>query len=93
MGLINIDGAFPNFTKCSTWKDIKESHSSDKLVELRLHDVYGMLILLSIGLLASVLGLAMEKAVWRKNMRSVHPARANRPPLIEQVHLNNNWTP
>ena len=66
MGLINVDGAFQNATKCSTWQDIKESHASDNLVELLLHDVYGMLILLSIGLNGSVLGLLVEKAVKKK---------------------------
>ena len=70
MGLIDIDGAFPNFTKCSTWKDIKESHSSDTLVELQLHDVYGMLILLSIGLMGSVFGLVVEKVRDRKEISS-----------------------
>ena len=62
MGLIDVDGALPNFTKCSTWKDIKESHASTKLVELHIHDVYGMLILLFIGLAMSVLGSAAEIA-------------------------------
>ena len=63
MGLIDVDGSFQNSTKCSTWQDIKESHASDNLVELLLRDVYGMLILLSIGLTGSVLALAVEKAV------------------------------
>ena len=66
MGLINVDGAFQNSTKCSTWQDIKESHASENLVEILLHDVYGMLILLSIGLTGSVLVLTMEKAVKKK---------------------------
>ena len=69
MGLLDVDGALPNFTKCSTWKHIKESHTSAKLVEIRLHDVYGMLVLLSIGLIGSALGLAVEKSV-RKSRRS-----------------------
>ena len=66
MGLIDVDGALPNFTKCSTWKDIKESHASTKLVELHIHDVYGMLILLFVGLTISVVGSAAEKAVGKK---------------------------
>ena len=67
MGLIDVNGAFPNFTKCSTWKNIKKSHTSAKLVELLLRDVYGMLILLSIGLIGSALGLAVEKAVGKES--------------------------
>ena len=66
MGLIDVDGAFQNTTKCSTWQGIEESHASTNLVELLLHDVYGTLILLSIGLTGSVLGLVVEKAVESK---------------------------
>ena len=48
MGLIDVNGAFPDFTKCSTWKRIKKSLTSAKLVKIRLHDVYGMLVLASL---------------------------------------------
>ena len=72
MGLIDVNGAFPNFTKCSTWQDIKKSHAAPKLVELLLHDVYGMLILLSIGLTISILALAVEKAVRKKFKSQAH---------------------
>ena len=67
MGLIDVDGAFQNTTKCSTWQGIEESHASANLVELLLHDVYGMLILLSIGLTGSALAFGLEKAVKKFN--------------------------
>ena len=63
MGL--IDGLFkqavPNSTKCATWQDIKASHmiKNPKIV-LQLEDVFGMMILLFIGINSAVLAFIAE---------------------------------
>ena len=58
MGLIDVSSALPNNTKCSTWKDVKHSHTSKRLEKLLLQDVYGTLILLAIGLTGAAMALA-----------------------------------
>ena len=51
MGLIDVGyyNHMPNATKCKTIKDIYRSHVND-LVILEVSDIYGMLILLALGL-------------------------------------------
>ena len=51
MGLIDVSyyNHMPNATKCNTIKDIYQSHVDD-LVILEVSDIYGMLILLALGL-------------------------------------------
>ena len=64
MGVIDGYGALPNYTKCATWSDVKKSRMLDKLVELRLDNVYGMLVLWSLGLVGGLLSLFIE-TVWK----------------------------
>ena len=59
-----IDTSFyshmPNSTSCNTIKQIDESHS-DGLVILEMDAIYGMLILLGVGWLASIAVFAAEQ--------------------------------
>ena len=59
-----IDTSFyshmPNSTSCNTIKQIEESHS-DGLVILEMDAIYGMLILLGVGWLASIAVFAAEQ--------------------------------
>ena len=51
----------PNATKCSTWHDVKMSHHvEDQKVVAQLDDIYGMVILLAMGLGGAVTLLAWE---------------------------------
>ena len=46
MGIFDIRNALPNSTKCDTWAKAEASHTSAKLVQLKLQDIYGHLLLL-----------------------------------------------
>ena len=66
MGL--IDGLFkqtvPNSTKCATWQDIKASHMiKDPKIILQIEDLFGMMILLFIGLSSSILAFIAENII------------------------------
>ena len=58
-----IDASFynhmPNATSCNTIKAIDQSHT-DGLVILEMNDIYGMLILLGLGLVGSLAVFAVE---------------------------------
>ena len=61
MGL--IDDAYnknmPNSTKCTTLKDIKDSHLGKNVV-VKFNNIYGMLILFGFGIGTALLTLAAE---------------------------------
>ena len=61
MGLIDFSyyNHMPNATKCNTINDIYQSHVDD-LVILEVDDIYGMLILLSLGIGGALLLLSFE---------------------------------
>ena len=51
----------PNSTKCSTWNDVEQSHTmEDPRVVVQLEDIYGMMILLAVGLSGALVVLTME---------------------------------
>ena len=47
MGILDIRNAMPNSTKCDTWPKVEASHTTTKLEQLKLQDIYGPLLLLS----------------------------------------------
>ena len=47
MGILDLRSALPNSTKCDTWPKAEASHTKTKIMQLRLQDIYGPLILLS----------------------------------------------
>ena len=58
MGLFDfkrlLENHVPNATKCNTWGDVKASHrNKDHLVVLNYDDIYGLLIILAVGLSGS----------------------------------------
>ena len=61
MGLIDLSyfNNMPNATKCGTIKDIYQSHVND-LVILEVGDIYGMLIILALGLGVSLVSFMLE---------------------------------
>ena len=57
----NVEKYVPNATKCSTWHDVRTSHmKKDQNIVHHLDDIYGMIILLAIGISGSVVLLAAE---------------------------------
>ena len=72
IGVIDGYGAMPNYTKCATWADVEKSHTSAKVVELRLDNVYGLLVFWSFGIIGSLLALSVEKAVKKKLADKIH---------------------
>ena len=70
MGL--VDGLFkqtvPNSTKCATWHDIEASHmSKDSKKVLSFDDIFGMMILLFIGISSALLVSMAEKIIiWKR---------------------------
>ena len=71
----------PNSTKCMTWHDVKASHETDNpKVFIRMNDILGMLILLSIGLGGAFIVFTMELLMRRK--RSIRNGRATQGKYI-----------
>ena len=66
MGIMDVTAFLPNSTKCDSWGKIKASHKSSESVELKLSEVYGMLFLLSFGLLVAMVLFTWEKTVCMK---------------------------
>ena len=51
----------PNSTNCMTWPDVKASHETDSpKVIIRIENIYGMLILLAVGLCGSLIVFILE---------------------------------
>ena len=52
----NIEEYVQNATKCDKWTDVKASHKNkDHIVVLNYDDIYGLLIILAIGLTGSLI--------------------------------------
>ena len=67
-----LDGIIPNVTKCLTWRDVKASHmvEHNQLV-IKLDEIYGMMIILIVGLLGAVIIRFVEclvKKLWFKKV-------------------------
>ena len=66
----NIEDYIPNAAKCMTWQDVKASHEIENpQVVVRLEDIYGMAILLAMGIGGAVMVFFIEcltKAQKRK---------------------------
>ena len=68
----------PNSTKCMTWQDVKSSHETDSpQVVIRIDDIYGVVILLAMGLGGALVVLALELLMKTQIERSMK---------INQVH-------
>ena len=92
MGVLNVGSALPNNTKCSTWKDVKQSHTSKRLEKLLLQDVYGTLILLAIGLSGAAMALAAELTVASpqviRRSNKADPGQAKKEKNLESKSAN-----
>ena len=66
MGLMDVRPFVQNSTKCDTWNEILASHKSAHTVELKLSDIYGMISLLSLGLLVTMASFIMESIARRR---------------------------
>ena len=65
------DDFLPNARKCLTWQDVKASHAAeDNQVVIKMDKVYGMLIILFVGLsgavLISILECLLKKLRFKK---------------------------
>ena len=68
IGLIeNVIQRFtPNATQCLTWSAVQASHTKKgQDVVFKLEDIYGMLILLALGLCGAILTLISEIAIHK----------------------------
>ena len=66
MGVIEASyfNHMPNATKCNTMKDIKNSHADqNQTVKVEVNDIYGMLILLGLGISGAMLIFGAETIV------------------------------
>ena len=55
-----IDDYIPNATKCMTWHDVEKSHENDTALVIKLERVYGMIILLALGLGGAMTAFSLE---------------------------------
>ena len=54
----------PNTTKCKTWTDVKRSHmAQEHNVVVTLDAIYGLLLILAVGLSGSMVFLSLEHLV------------------------------
>ena len=63
MGLIDAGyyNYMPNATKCNTLNDIKKSHQGEnQIVIVEINDIYGMLILLGLGMGGAIIIFGAE---------------------------------
>ena len=60
----NIGHYIPNATQCNTWTDVKASHrNKDNLVILNYDDIYGLLIVLALGVSSSCIIFIAEVVI------------------------------
>ena len=50
----------PNATKCLTWQDVKASHETSSIMVITMKEIYGMMILLTLGLRGAMAAFLME---------------------------------
>ena len=62
----------PNSTKCMKWQDVKSSLETDSpQVVIRIDDIYGVVILLAMGLGGALVVLALELLMKTQIERSM----------------------
>ena len=70
-GLIEQERMFHNASKCKTWNDVYTSHLVEgKNIVIKFEHIFGLVILLCIGLGASLVIYIMENLNW--NIYLVH---------------------
>ena len=63
----------PNSTNCMTWQDVKASHETDSPeVVINIDDIYGMVILLAMGLSGAMVALTLELLIKARKERSMN---------------------
>ena len=71
MGMIDAgyNNYMPNATECTTFNDIKKSHlGKNKTIIIETNDIYGMLILLGLGIVtAAIIFIAETITMVRVN--------------------------
>ena len=73
-----VQGFIPNSTKCLTWQDVKASHETDSPeIVIRIDDIYGMVILLAMGLGGSLVVLILELLMKAQKERTLKNNRAH----------------
>ena len=63
-----IEKFIPNATKCMNWQDVKASHDTDKtnsILVITFEDIYGITILLALGLGGAITALVTECLISR----------------------------
>ena len=71
-----MDAVIPNVTKCLTWQDVKASHLAEgNQVVITLDKIYGMMIILALGLIGATLLLTLEfmTKAMKVKMRAASP--------------------
>ena len=72
----SLEKYVPNATKCSTWHDVKASHmKDDQNIVVQLDDIYGMTIILALGISGSVVLLIAEIITKAKGQRPQNPCK------------------
>ena len=59
----------PNSTKCMKWQDVKASHKIDHEVIIKMDSIYGLMILLAIGVGGSLVLSSLEYLTLGLQMR------------------------
>ena len=68
LGIINLEiqNNILNATKCSTWSAVQESHRGEgKIAAFKIENIYGMMILLAVGLGGSLI-IAIVECIYNK---------------------------
>ena len=55
-----IEDYVPNATKCMTWQQVKASHETNTKLVITIENIYGIIILLTLGFGGAMMALIME---------------------------------
>ena len=80
MGLIDsqINGYVQNASKCLTWPAVEESHTGNgKTVVFKVEDLYGILVLLSLGFSGALLAWVGEIMIYLNRLFAKKKANHN----------------
>ena len=66
----------PNATRCMRWEQVKASHSANNDLVIRIEQIFGMLLLLSLGIAAGFTTFIAESLIFKIMRRRINNSEA-----------------
>ena len=86
----NINKLMPNATECATNADVQRSHmAQDMKVVLKLENIYGMIVLLGLGLVGGAITFMVEIVIkkWELNRQNAKGKSAREIQTEKEVDI------